>query len=226
LAKNDFERRWYHSTDFSLVSSSVKEYSKPKKKGNFALILMALMIIAVTTGLVNSMLIAATIIAGIMVLTKIISYGDAKNSVDFDVLIVIASAFGIGKAIANSGMADSIATYLINSLDGFGIIGIIAGIYFITSLYTEIITNNAAAAMIFPIALSIAIHMNLDPRPFMITIAIAASSSFATPIGYQTNLMVYNPGGYRFSDFLKTGVVMNILVGILVTIIVYFFYYF
>jgi di/tricarboxylate transporter len=225
LAKNDFERKWYHSTDFSLVSTSIKEYSKPKKKGNFALILITLMIIAVTTGLIKSMLIAAAITAGIMILTKIISYGDAKNAIDFDVLIVIASAFGIGKAIANSGIADIFATYLINSLGGFGIIGIIAGIFFITSLYTEIITNNAAAALIFPIALSTAIHLNLDPRPFMIIIAIAASSSFATPIGYQTNLMVYNPGGYRFSDFLKTGTIMNILVGIFVTIIVYYLFY-
>ena len=225
LAKNDFERKWYHSTDFSLVSSSVKEYSKPKNKGNFALLLMVMMIITVTTGLIKSMLIAAAITAVIMIIAKIISYGDAKNAIDFDVLIVIASAFGIGKAIANSGIADYIGTHLINSLGGFGVIGIIAGIFFITSLYTEIITNNAAAALIFPIALSTATHMNLDPRPFMITIAIAASSSFATPIGYQTNLMVYNPGGYRFSDFLKTGVIMNVLVGILVTIIVYYLYY-
>ena len=225
LAKNDFESKWYHSTDFSLVSPSIKDYSKPKKKGNLALLLMALMILAVTTGLLNSMLVAASITAGIMIFSKIISYGDAKNSIDFDVLIVIASAFGIGKAIANSGIADIIATYMINSLDGFGIIGIIACIFFITSLYTEIITNNAAAALIFPIALSTATHMQVDPRPFMITIAIAASASFATPIGYQTNLMVYNPGGYKFGDFLKTGAIMNIMVGFLVTFIIYYFYF-
>ncbi|MBD3226445.1 MAG: SLC13 family permease [Caldithrix sp.] len=225
LARHDFENKWYHSTEFSLVSPSIKEYSKPKTKGNFALLLMAAMIVAVTTGMIQSMLVAASIVAGIMILTKIISYGDAKNTIDFDVLIVIASALGIGKAVANSGIADWMADQLIAFAGGLGIIGIIAVLFLITSLYTEIITNNAAAALIFPIALSTALHMQLDPRPFMITIAIAASSSFATPMGYQTNLMVYNPGGYRFTDFLKTGVVMNVLVGILVTALVYFLYF-
>ncbi len=225
LAKSDFERKWYHSTDFSLVTGSVQEYSKPKKKGNTALILIVLMIMAVTTGVVESMLVAAAITAGIMIVSKIISYGDAKNAIDFDVLIVIASALGIGKAVVNSGIADVVASSMIYSLNDFGIVGIIAGIFLITNFYTEIITNNAAAALIFPIALATASHMQVDPRPFMITIAIAASASFATPIGYQTNLMVYNPGGYRFSDFFKTGALLNLLVGILVTVSVYFFYY-
>jgi di/tricarboxylate transporter len=138
---------------------------------------------------------------------------------------VIAAAFGIGKAIANSGIADIIANTLIYSLDSYGIIGIIAGLFFLTSFYTEVITNNAAAALVFPIAISIASQMQLDPRPFVITIAIAASASFATPIGYQTNLLVYNPGGYKFTDFIKTGAVMNILVGILVTVVVYNFFF-
>ena len=223
--ENDFEHKWYHSTDFSLVSPSIKEYSKPKQKGNLALILMGIMILAVTTGIVNSMLVAAAITAGVMIMTKIISYGDAKHSIDFDVLIVIASAFGIGQAIANSGIADIIANTLISSLDGYGIIAIIAGLFFITSLYTEIITNNAAAALIFPIALSTATQMHLDPKPFMITIAIAASASFATPIGYQTNLMVYGPGGYNFKDFFKIGLPLTIIY-MVVTISILSYMYF
>lgn len=225
LAKKDFESKWYHSTDFSLVSPSIKEYSKPKGKGNLALLLMGFMIFSVTTGIINSMLIAAIITAGLMIMTKIISYGDAKHSIDFDVLLVIASAFGIGKAITNSGIADIVADSIINSLNGYGIIGIIAGLYFITSIYTEIITNNAAAAIIFPIALSTASHMHLDPKPFMITIAIAASASFATPIGYQTNMMVYNPGGYKFKDFIKIGIIMNILVGVATSLLIFNMFY-
>jgi di/tricarboxylate transporter len=225
LADKKFYQKWYYSTDFSLISSSVSEYSKPRKKGHLALLLMILMIISVTTGLIKSMLIAASLVAGIMIIANIISIQDAKRSIDFDVLIVIASSFGIGKAIGNSGIADLVANFLINSLHGFGIIGIIAGLFFITSLYTEIITNNAAAALIFPIVLATATKMNLDPKPFMIVLAIAASSSFATPIGYQTNLMVYNPGGYKFTDFLKTGLVMNILVGIILSLAVYFLYF-
>lgn len=225
LAKKYFDRKWYNSHDFSLVSLSVDEYSKPKRKGNIALILMGLMVFAVATGLVKSMLIAASVTAGIMLLCKILSLRDAKKFIDFDVILVIASAFGIGKAIENAGIADLIANYLINSLDTFGIIGIIAGVFFITSIYTEFITNNAAAALMFPVALAIANKMGLDPKPIMITIAIAASSSFATPLGYQTNLMVYNPGGYKFTDFIKTGLIMNIMVGIIATLVVYFLFY-
>jgi len=225
LANKDFYNKWYHSTDFSLISPSVSEYSKPRKKGNLALLLMVLMIVAVSSGIIKSMLIAASITAGLMIATNIVSLNDAKRSIDFDVLIVIASSFGIGKAIANSGIADIAANFIINSLHGYGIIGIIAGIFFITSLYTEIITNNAAAALIFPIVMSISTKMNLDPKPFMIVLAIGASSSFATPIGYQTNLMVYNPGGYKFRDFLKTGLIMNILVGVVLTLTVYFLFF-
>jgi di/tricarboxylate transporter len=225
LADINFYQKWYNSTDFSLISSSVSEYSKPRKKGHLALLLMVLMIVSVTSGLIKSMLVAASLAAGIMIVTNIVSIKDAQRSIDFDVLIVIASSFGIGKAIANSGIADLVANFLINSLQGFGIIGIIAGLFFITSLYTEIITNNAAAALIFPIVLATSIKMNLDPRPFMIVLAIGASSSFATPIGYQTNMLVYNPGGYKFTDFLKTGLIMNILVGVVLTLVVYFLYF-
>ncbi len=225
LAEKDFDKKWYHSIDFSLVSLSVDEYSKPRKKGNLALILMGAMIFSVVTGVIESMLIAASITAGLMILFRIISLHDGKKTIDFDVLIVIASAFGIGKAIENSGLAYFIANHLINSLENFGIFGIIAGLFFITSIYTELITNNAAAALMFPISLAIAKTMNLDPKPFMIIIAIAASSAFATPLGYQTNLMVYNPGGYKFTDFIKTGTVMNILVGIVATFTVYFLFF-
>jgi di/tricarboxylate transporter len=225
LADGGFYEKWYHSTDFSLISPSISEYSKPQKKGNLALLLMALMITAVATGLIKSMFIAASITAGIMIVTNIVSLLDSKRAIDFDVLLTIASSFGIGKAVANSGLADLISHFLINSLDGFGVIAIIAGLFLITSFYTEIITNNAAAALIFPITLSTAVTMGVDPKPFMIVLAIAASSSFATPIGYQTNLMVYNPGGYRFADFLKTGIVMNVLVGVVLTVLIYLFYF-
>lgn len=225
LAEKDFEKRWYHTMDFSLVSLSVDAYAKPRLKGNLALLFLALMIITVGTGLVKSMLIAASITAAAMILSRIISFHDARNAVDFDVLIVIASALGIGRALENSGLADVLANGLINSLYGNGIIVLTLGLFFITSLYTELITNNAAAALMFPVALATAHKIGVDPRPFMLTIAIAASASFSTPLGYQTNLMVYNPGGYKFRDFLQTGFTMNILVGFIVTFTVYLWFF-
>lgn len=225
LAEKDFEKRWYHTTDFSLVSLSVDAYAKPRLKGNLALFLMALMIIAVGTGIVDSMLIAASLTAAAMILTRIISFHDARNSIDFDVLIVIASALGIGRALESSGLADVLANGLINLLYGNGILVLILGIFFLTSIYTELITNNAAAALMFPVALATANKIGVDPRPFMLIIAIAASASFSTPLGYQTNLMVYNPGGYKFRDFLQTGFTMNILVGLVVSFTAYFWFF-
>lgn len=225
LADKDFYDKWYHSTDFSLISAGVSEYSKPRWKGHLALLLMVLMVVAVTTGIFSSMFVAASLVAAIMVATNIVSIQDARRAIDFDVLIVIACSFGIGKGVANSGMANLIADLLVSSLYGYGIVALIAGLFIITSLYTEIITNNAAAALLFPVALATATHLNLDPKPFMVVLAIAASSSFATPIGYQTNMMVYGPGNYKFSDFLKTGLIMNLLVGVVLTTTVYLLYF-
>lgn len=225
LTSKDFESKWYHSDDFSLISESVKEYSKPRKKGNIAFLLVGLMVISVATGLVSSMLLAAAIVAGLMLALRIISYRDAKNAVDPDVLLIIVAALGIGKAIDNSGIGTLLAGWFIHALQPLGTLAFIAGIFFITSLFTEIITNNAAAALLFPFVFSAANQMHMPIHPLMIVLAIAASSSFSTPFGYQTNLMALSAGGYRFSDFLRTGIAMNLLVGILTSLIVYLLYF-
>ncbi len=220
LGKKNFGKQWYNSLDFSLVSESINEYSKPKSKGNLALLLMVIMITTVITGIIGSMLIAALLITVIMLITRIISIYDAKRSVDFNVLLVIVSSLGIAQAVSNAGVSKQIAESFVNLLDRFGETGIVAGLFIITCFYTEIITNNAAAALLFPITISIAAQMNMDPRPLILTITIAASTSFSTPIGYQTNLMVYSPGGYKFSDYLKAGLPVNILTGIITTIMI------
>ncbi len=224
LAKKNFGAKWYNSLDFSLVSESFTEYSKPQTKGNLALVLMLFMIIAVATGLIPSLLIAALLTAGIMLISKIISIYDAKSSVDFNVLLVIISALGIAKAVQNSGLAESMANLFLQTTESLGTYGIVAGIFLITCLYTEIITNNAAAAILFPVALSVAHLSGIDVRALVLTVTIAASTSFASPIGYQTNLMVYSPGGYKFVDFLKAGVPINILVAIVTTFLIHFIF--
>ena len=201
------------------------EYSKPKNKGNFAFLLLFLMVAAVTAGLIESMLIAASLTAVIMIMSKIISFTDAKNSVDFDVLLVIASALGIGKAVETSGLANVVVQNVVYPLHGLGIVGIIAGLFIITNIYTQFITNTAAVALMFPVALATAQLMNVAARPLIITITIAASACFTSPLGYQTNLMVYNPGGYKFLDFIKAGLLLNVLVGAVVTLMVYILYF-
>ncbi|HMA75792.1 MAG TPA: SLC13 family permease [Candidatus Krumholzibacteriaceae bacterium] len=224
LAKNSFAERWYHSRDFYLVSRAESPPSKPRRYSWLSISILAIMIITMASGLLP-ILLSVCLATLILILTGCISAEDARDSIEWKVLLIIASAFGISKAMINSGVADYIAVHLISALGVAGPIGLIAGTYFIVSLYTEIITNNASAALVFPVSLAIAQQAALDPRPFFITVAIAASASFATPIGYQTNLMVYGPGGYKFKDFLRVGIPMNIIIGIVTVTMIYLIYY-
>jgi di/tricarboxylate transporter len=125
------------------------------------------------------------------------------------VLLVIAAALGLGEALDKSGAAEQLAVVLL------GVVrehpwAALAMVYMLTTFFTEIITNNAAAALVFPIAMNTAERLQVSPLPFVACIMIAASASFSTPIGYQTNLMVYGPGGYRFSDYLRIGIPLNL----------------
>jgi len=222
LAPAGFEKKWYNSRDFTLVTPSLNIYSKPRWKGNLSLGILIAMIVAAATGLIP-IIFAAAIAAVLMIVSNIIHPKDAQNSVAWDVLLLIASSFGIAKAISNSGLADVIGNGLINGLSFMGETGILIGIFILTSTFTLLITNNAAAAIVFPIALSITRSMNMNPQAIMLTLALAASTCFASPVGYQTNLMVYSAGNYHFRDFIKVGAVMNVFVGIMVIIAIKFF---
>ncbi len=223
LAKKGFDQKWYHSKDFALVSTSLNIYSKPKWKGNLALLLLLVMVVMAAFKFVPIIL-AAGATAVLMVLLGIINPQEARKAINWDVLLYIASSFGIAKALEKSGLAATIANVLVTQLDCFGNIGIITGLFFLTSLFTWVITNNAVAAIMFPVTLSIAQTLNQDIRPFMLTLAIGASTCFATPIGYQTNLMVYGPGGYNFKDFLRIGIPTTLFVGCIAITVIYFLY--
>jgi len=220
MARPDFLRDWYNSKDFYLVSESEKIPSKPRWYSFFSFFILVLMILSMVFNILP-ILASVCIAAVILILSKCISPQAARRSVDWGVLLIIASSFGIARALDNSGVAYFLADKLIISVGSLGPLGILAGVYFMTSIYTESITNNAAAALLFPIALSAATQAGADPRPFLIAVALAGSACFATPIGYQTNLMVYGPGGYRFKDFLKIGIPMNIFIGCMAIAILY-----
>ena len=136
----------------------------------------------------------------------------ARAAVDLDVVIVIASAFALGGAMETSGLADHAAHALTGAFSGFGSMGVLFGILLTTIVVLEMITNNAAAVLIFPIAMSAAEEVGADPRAFALALAVTASASFLTPIGYQTNTMVYGPGGYRFGDYARLGAPLTIVV--------------
>jgi len=162
---------------------------------------------------------AALLAAGALVAARVLTYGEARDAIDLDVIVLIAAAFGLGAAIENSGLAATVANSFTGALSSFGSTGIILGIVLATVLLTEVVTNNAAAAVVLPIALSIASEAGLDQRAVAIAVAIAASASFLTPIGYQTNTMVYGPGGYRFSDYARAGWPLTAIVVAVITTI-------
>jgi di/tricarboxylate transporter len=159
-----------------------------------------------------SVLTAALAAAGLMLLTGCISGAQARRSVEWPVLIAIGAALAVGQVMQKTGAADAAAGLLLGVFTPLGPWGVLAGVYLLTLITTEIVTNNAAAALAFPIAYAAARQLGVDFTPFAVCIAVAASSGFATPIGYQTHLMVYGPGGYRFSDFLRIGVPLDLLI--------------
>jgi di/tricarboxylate transporter len=146
-----------------------------------------------------------------MIYTGCVKKEQIMASLNLPILLVIASALGFGQAIETSGLA-STAAFSINTFTSeYGHIAIVAGIYILTNILTELITNNAAAVLMLPIALALAVETGITPHAMAVTVAIAASASFLTPIGYQTNLMVMGAGRYRFKDYLKAGFPVTII---------------
>jgi di/tricarboxylate transporter len=143
---------------------------------------------------------------------------DVRRTVDWPVLIVIAATLGIGTALATTGLAAALAAGMV-ALAGQEPLLQLAVIYIATMLLTELLSNTTAVVLMYPIALAAAVRLGVEPLPFIVALTIAGSCGFATPIGYQTNLMVYGPGGYRFADYLRFGAPLNLVVAV-VTLIV------
>jgi di/tricarboxylate transporter len=174
---------------------------------------IALGVFVVGAGLeLTSVFEAALVAAAIVIAGRVVSFAEAKRAIDLDVILMIAASLGIGTAVDSSGLAQEIADLLTDGLGGLGVVGVVLGILLTTTLLTEIVTNNAAAAVVVPIALRAAESVDLDVRVMAVGVAVMASSSFLTPIGYQTNAMVYGPGNYRFADFVRVGGIINLVV--------------
>ena len=219
-ARPSFIEQQRNSREFLLVSR-LEDSSPPKyERAPVALGLLAAMIASVTLGWLT-MLEAAMLAAAGMLITRCTGIERARQSIDWSVLLVIAAAFGIGKGLENTGVAMNTAHALVELAGGVPWVNL-AAIYIATALFTALITNNAAAVLMFPIALAVAGDLGVDPMPFVIAVMIAASASFATPIGYQTNLMVLGPGGYHFGDFLRIGLPLNIVTGFVAILLIPF----
>ncbi|MFD2113318.1 SLC13 family permease [Thiorhodococcus fuscus] len=204
-----FVERQHNSRDFFLVSQIPDSHPPRQNRALMAVTILMGMVTLVALGWLP-MLEAALLAAGLMLMTRCIGSQAARAAVDWKVLIAIAASFGLGRALEVTGAAGFIAQYLVQLAQGDPWVTL-AAIYLVTMLFTELITNNAAAVLMFPIALSTSQTLGVHFMPFAVAIMMAASASFSTPIGYQTNLMVYGPGGYRFSDYFKVGIPLNLL---------------
>lgn len=208
-----------NNSDFFLVSGVRDSRAVRHDKALIAFGLLGLLILLMTTGTVQIVL-AAFLVAGLMILTRCVSVSQARRSIDWQTLITIGAAFGLGTGLVNSGAVEGISGTVVAFLGPWGPRALLLGVYLMTTFFTAIITNNAAAALMFPFAVAIAHDLGVNPRPFAITIAFAASASFITPLGYQTNLMVYGPGRYNLVDFVKIGLPLNLILMIAATILV------
>jgi di/tricarboxylate transporter len=216
-----FIRAHRNNPDFYLISGV--EDSRPLRhdRAKIAVALVLGLVVAMASGLVDHTL-AAFAIAGLMVATGCISTSNARQSIDWSVLVMIAASFGLGTALEKSGAARFIAEGLVNATQPIGPLATLAAIYFGTMILNELITNNGAAVLAFPFCLEAAKLLKVSERPFLIAVTLAASFAFASPIGYQTHMMVYGPGGYRFMDFVKVGLPLNLLLWIVAVILIPF----
>lgn len=207
-AHPNFAEQQRNNRDFYLVSRIENSNPPRHEKALLAMVILAAMIGAITFLGVPT-LTGAMVAAGLMIITRCVPGHVARKSVDWQVLIVIAAAFALGRALEVTGAAASIAHTLVGFAPGNPWMALIIT-YGVTMLFTELITNNAAAVLVFPIAHAISVELGVDFTPFAMAIMMAASASFSTPIGYQTNLMVFGPGGYKFTDYFRVGIPLNL----------------
>lgn len=211
-APPQFVEQHRNDRDFFLVSQLEDSRPRRHQHARSAIAILLLMVVASATG-VLSMLHASLLAAGLMLLARCTSTKAARDSVDWSVLLVIAAAFGLGTAIEKSGLAGFAIRGILDVAHG-NPLAVLAAMYLVTTVLTEVISNNAAVALVFPVAIGAAERLGVNLEPFVYSLMLAGSASFSTPIGYQTNLMVMGPGGYRFVDYLRIGVPLNLGLGV------------
>lgn len=220
-ARDGFDQNWSQGQgDFYLVTPKTAIRQGLSKKAPIALGLLVGMVVISVTGVLPLAAAAFAAAIGTMLLGCLRGQ-ELRKSVDLTVMLTIAGAFGIGKAVEASGLAAVMGHGIVTALPGLGPIIVVAVLYVITVLLTEVITNNAAVVVMLPIAVVVAVDLGVDVRAVALTVTIAASAGFLSPLGYQTHLMVMGAGGYRFKDFFRAGLPVSVGVGAITLAVAY-----
>ena len=206
-ANESFLARNRSSRDFFLVSGLPSSDLRPQR----AILALSILIAMIGAATYSGNMLAPSLAAAVaMVVCGCLRAADARASIDISILLVIGAGLGLSNAVEASGLGASLGQFILG-LGAGSILASLAAVYLVTAILTNLISNAAAAAIVFPLALATATQAHTDPMPFVLAVLFAASAAFATPIGYQTNLMIYGPGGYRFSDFVRFGLPLNII---------------
>lgn len=210
LAGKDFWKRVGSSNDLYVITKVKDLYPIKDWKVIFVLVGFLFAVILSALGKV-SLFYSMLILISTFFVAKVISYSDVKRTLDLDLIVISSLSLALGTAMMKTNLAEYLAYLILSFAEPLGKVAVLFSVYLISNILTEFITNLAAASIVFPIALSVARSLSVTPEPFILAVAFGASASFLTPIGYQTNLMVYGLGNYRFSDFLKVGLPLSII---------------
>ena len=216
--KKDWLPRLRQNQDFIIVSEAAKT---KVNKGKILTALLILIGVVGTAALGIFPIVQSAVIGSVlMVLTKCISLDEVYKAINWKVIFLLAGVLTLGLALEKSGGALLISSNIIKLFGGLGNNAIVSAFFFLTLVLTNFMSNNATAALLAPIAILTANSLNLSPLPFLMAVTFAASLSFMTPVGYQTNMMVMGPGNYKFKDYLKVGAPLDLILWILATLLI------
>lgn len=220
----DFVSRSSHTLDFYFISK-VKDFQKIERYKIWTLLGGTVLVILLAAFKLVSLFMGLIVLIMILLAMKIAKPKELYKAIDYNLALIIAMSLALGTAMIKSGAAELFADTVITLFLPLGKVGLLFGIYLITSILAAYITNVASVAIIFPISLTMAANLNLPPMPFILVVSFAAAANFMTPIGYQTNLMVYGPGGYSFKDFFRVGFPLTIIYMIITVTVLSLLYF-
>jgi len=217
---NAFKR----SDDF-IITSEKQTTEFRRGKVFIAAAIVAGVVLAASLNLAP-IVVASVVGAILLILLGCITLDEAYQAIEWKIIFLLAGVLSLGVALDESGAARMISTQIVSSVGGLGLVALVSAFYLLTSLLTETMSNNATAALLAPIAIATAATLDVNPQPFLVAVTFAASASFMTPVGYQTNTMIYGPGQYKFFDFVKVGTPLNIIFWLMATFLIPVFWKF